>query len=1277
VRKGARTAFLAGIGLALLCLLSTLVCPSLIRRDYDRKSLDRLKRRAREVRTEFIAVLAAHAGLLGRVREALPGDTSFLFERLSALGLESDNEGTAFYGPDGRPAVWLGNAIDLGDHARSGDLTAFSAAAAFLVRDKASIYLASVEAAPGGGHIALFRLLAFVPQFQSSYVKQVHFLKPALMRRCAIDYWSFSEDVSGFERIFSKHDDEFAGEPRRANEIQTLYFPLRGPDGRILATVTLSSPSLTEKLATFREDALLGVFMLFVVSLLVLMFSFLSSPRFYRDRSPGAVLAVILLATVLRALFLPLSRLERVQSLSSFSPAGAGFLSIGGLTRSPADIFLTSAALALVIGCLTILALSGLAAKRRPVSLPFRILSEFAALGISLLLLDLFQEVLRKLVFNANIPLLRFSAHPEFLLLHLSVLFFLAAVLIAFYIALRTAALHSPGPGISFALVGPAVVANVFLFGGSPGLFPAAAQAAVLVFGLVLAHAPEKARRKEFIAAGFLLGILFLGQAADGASVLRTRSLIQDFLRNVVVSQEEWGNLLIRESIPEIEKRGAAIASFLKEPGSPDFAHGIWDRTLAARFNWYSGLEILDAEGNALSRFSLNVPRIYGRDLSLPPSPSWSVMRRSAVSLGRQRDFLVAYKDWIEEGTPLGRTLLFLSLDPEMLPFLYSANPYFELLRSGSIPSLNAVDFGLAIYGPDGRLQTNPGKISSGIPPAVLARLGASETAFWDSFKDGNRTYRSFYFRHESRIFSLYTLEKGLRARAVEFLKLLAFEFLLVLALVLPAALASRRLSFRNVFRSFSNRVYASFFAIALVPLLLFTIFTRGLFDRIFTGRFVEEAALHAGFARSIMEDFIDIQKGDRPGLPSPPEDLVLWVAATLSNDINLYRNAKLLSSSRREFFDAGLLPDLVDGAIYHRLTVEKVPFTTQRKRIGAYSFQTLTVPYEFRGSTFLVSMPFPLEKEEAARATGELVEFLFFLSLFFAGLVFVFARGIRAMIVVPVRKLLAGTREVSLGNLDVAIEHPSRDEMRTLVEGFNAMVGSLRAHRQELAEMGKKVAWAEMARRVAHEIKNPLTPIQLSAEHVLRVYEDRDGDFEKALRESMSYIIGEVEHLRRVAQEFMELSRDTSIRRDACDLRKIVEATVDPYRKFLSARIRFKETYEGGAAACLGDEAKLRTAFRNIIANAIEAIRDKGEIAVVVRRSGLSWRITVRDSGAGMPDAVLDKIFEPYFSTKDAGTGLGLPITRKIVEDHGGTIRVESEPGKGTTVTVELPAGP
>ncbi|MCK7511870.1 MAG: HAMP domain-containing protein [Desulfobacterales bacterium] len=131
-------------------------------------------------------------------------------------------------------------------------------------------------------------------------------------------------------------------------------------------------------------------------------------------------------------------------------------------------------------------------------------------------------------------------------------------------------------------------------------------------------------------------------------------------------------------------------------------------------------------------------------------------------------------------------------------------------------------------------------------------------------------------------------------------------------------------------------------------------------------------------------------------------------------------------------------------------------------------------------------------------KATREIVEFLVVLSAFFLVLVVVFSRGIRSMIIVPVRKLLAGTREVGLGNLEVRIEHRSRDEMMTLIDGFNTMIRNLKAHEQELAEMSKKVAWTEMARKVAHEIKNPLTPIQLSAEHVLKVAEDDRGDLKQ-----------------------------------------------------------------------------------------------------------------------------------------------------------------------------------
>jgi signal transduction histidine kinase len=1279
MRSRLRTGFLAALVLALLSLVISILVPRFLARGYDRKSLAGLKAKSGRIKQEFASVLKRHALILETTREfpaSVSGDARGMNALLHGLGLEPDTEGAACYDKGGKLLVWLGNVVDIEDHVPAGTLSAVDEnQAPFLIRDKASIYLISVVRLQGGGHLALAKLLAFIPRVESSYVGETHFLGHGLMKRCDIDYWSFREDVEGFERIFSRSGDEFAGQPRRENEIQTLYFPLRGPDRRILATVTLSSPSLTERLTAVRENILIFFYGFLVAALVCLLLGILLSPGLNRDRRGTAFLAAIFVLLSIRILLFPLCRLGPVHSLSIFSPSGAGFVSIGPLTRSPADIFLTAFAAALLAAFAAVYARPLFSSPKKAFSGPASAIIAAGALLTALGLLAGFKETVGRLVSNSNISLLRFEPGAVFWLLHLSLLMLFAAALASAYLILRATVVRSTGPAVFFSALVPSLAVLIIVWRGRYSLFAAGLPAALLILGIILARAPEKARRREFFGLGILIAGLFLVQTVEQASDARTRNLIQYFLRNSVLSQDQWGNFFMRESLPEIEKRGAAIASFLKEPGSPDFARTIWEKTLAARTNWYSSLELQDPEGNTLSRFSLNVPKLYGRGLSLPLNREWTVTRATVSSMGRERDFLVGHKDWYEGEVCLGRALLYLSLDPEMLPFLYSANPYFELLRAGPIPSLNNVDFGLLLFDGDGRFLFNPHKISSGIPADALNKLRTSDVPFWGDFKDGSRGYSAFYFRKGNRFYSLFTPRKSLRARAVGFLKFLFLDLFLAFLLAVPAVLRARKKPARRVFWSFSNKVYASFFAVALVPLLFFTLFTRGLFDRIFSDRFIEEAAARATFAKSILEDFLYFQDGGRTLPQPPPEDLVLWVSATLSNDVSLYRDAKLVSSSRREFFDSGLLPDLIDGDIAFRLLHDRAPFSTQRKKIGGYSFQTLTVPYDLGGSVFLISMPFPFEKQEAARATGELVEFILLLSAFFAGLVVLFARGVRAMIVVPVRKLLAGTREVGLGNLEVEIEHASRDEMRTLVDGFNSMVGNLKAQRMELAEMGKKVAWTEMARKVAHEIKNPLTPIQLSAEHILKVYED-GGDLGKTLRESVSYIIGEVENLRHISQDFMEIARDSTLQKEACDLRHVLEDVLAPYKKLLSARIRFREAYEGTDFLCPADPWKIRTAFRNIVANAVEAVKDKGEIVLRVRREADGLAIIIGDTGPGMPPEVLEKIFEPYFSTKDAGTGLGLPIARKIIEDHGGTVTAASRPGQGTEIVVRLPCG-
>ena len=1270
----------AALGLALLVAALTFTLPGFLSRDYDAKSLASLRGEAARTRQAFAVLLASFEARKARFAgAALPAEAADFYPLFRGAGLDPENAGIALSNGDGFVEAWYGNVLSPADQFDREEVEKRKReGGTFLVRRKASVYLAAFQPLGDSGRMLVhFSRLAFLPQVQSSFIREFHALRPALRSEFDIDYWDFRADVEGFEKFFARHEDEFIGQPRQKNEIQTLFFPLRNETGRIMATVTLASPSLTSRLTATREGLSLVLILALIIAGSAALAYFWSSPGFLggRDALSGVAGAALLIG--LRLLALPLGHLERVQSLRLFRPDVAGFASWKGLTQSPADIFLTAlTVLGLAVGLAVLFARPRRGSAARP-SVPGTIIAHVAAAVFSAGAVVAAYEAVRRVVDNSNLALLRWDFDLSRLALQLGLFVFLVAVLVLLAVVFRVS-FRRPGPRIPAGLiVGLAAVAGTWAAVVGPAALLAVVGAALVAWLFAVTVRPALSRRRELWVAGLILSALWLARSVDGLSVARTHRLIETTVRHTILTQETWGNFLIEESLPGLDRSERQIIAFFKDPqDDDDFAQALWQKTPVAKANWYSSLEVRDAEGNSLSRFSLNVPKVLGGTPDLPPSEEWAVVRYPLSFIGKEKDFLVGYRDYAEAGVRLGRIVLYVSLDPEMLPFLYSANPYFEVLRTDSMPSLGQIDFGCEIFDLDGRSLFNPRKLTSGLAAEVIERLNASSEPFWSAFRERGTVYDAYLFEWGERGYSLFTPRKNLRTQAVDFLRFFFLGLAAVVIVIVAVTLASGQASLRKPLRSFSNRVYASFLAVAIVPMLLFTVFTRDLFDSLFTERFVEDSAVHASYAQGLMEAFLIIQGVELSPYLAPTEDLALWISSTLSNDVILYADGVLVASSRREFFDSGLLPEILDGEAYQALVYERRPFFIQRTRLGGYSFQTLTVPYASKGTELFISLPFPFEKEQLNKATQEIVEFLVLLSAFFLVLVVLFSRGIKSLFIVPVRKLLAGTREVGLGNLEVSIEHRSSDEMMTLIDGFNTMIRNLKAHEQELAEMSKKVAWTEMARKVAHEIKNPLTPIQLSAEHVLKVYEDKRGDLDKTLKESMSYIIGEVENLRRIAQDFMEIARDTTVRKEPVDLRGLLEEVLRPYRRLLSERIRFTVVAEGTEFRARGDEAKLKTAFRNVVANAIEAIGQQGEVAVTIGRRGAAYAIAVRDTGPGMSKETAGRIFEPYFSTKDAGTGLGLPITKKIVEEHGGSIRVASEPGRGTTVTIELPAG-
>ncbi len=224
-----------------------------------------------------------------------------------------------------------------------------------------------------------------------------------------------------------------------------------------------------------------------------------------------------------------------------------------------------------------------------------------------------------------------------------------------------------------------------------------------------------------------------------------------------------------------------------------------------------------------------------------------------------------------------------------------------------------------------------------------------------------------------------------------------------------------------------------------------------------------------------------------------------------------------------------------------------------------------------------------------------------------------------------------------------------------------------------ELIKAQQLATWSEAARRVAHEIKNPLTPIRLAAERMLRKQQDGDADAAASVGEGVEIIVREVETMKRMVDEFSRFARMPRPQPAAVDLAQLVNETLHLYRG-VKPGVTVESDVRGGGATAHLDAEQIKRALINLLDNAVEATPAPGRVDVEVERRDGRLEMRVVDSGPGIPTEARDKIFLPYFSTKGRGSGLGLAIVHRIVTDHHGTLRVEDNPGGGSVFTITLP---
>jgi nitrogen fixation/metabolism regulation signal transduction histidine kinase len=321
-----------------------------------------------------------------------------------------------------------------------------------------------------------------------------------------------------------------------------------------------------------------------------------------------------------------------------------------------------------------------------------------------------------------------------------------------------------------------------------------------------------------------------------------------------------------------------------------------------------------------------------------------------------------------------------------------------------------------------------------------------------------------------------------------------------------------------------------------------------------------------------------------------------------------------------------------------------------------------------------VLSIPLALRQREAEAALQDLDRTIRLASLLFLIAAAALAHSISRRISGPIRDLTGATRQVAQGDLAARVVASSRDELRDLVESFNQMAGDLERQRRDLERSNRLAAWAEMARQVAHEVKNPLTPIQLSAEHLRRVYRDRDQDFGSTLETCTQTILKQVRILRGIVTEFSAFARPPAPILEPQDLQTLLPEVLRPYQAALPPGVELSLRVEE-APPVLADRRLLERAVVNLLENALQAVGEQGRIRVAVLAADGGVEVQVEDSGPGIEPELRERLFDPFFSTKTGGSGLGLALVKRIAEDHGGRVALRSAPGEGTTALLWLPA--
>ncbi len=730
-------------------------------------------------------------------------------------------------------------------------------------------------------------------------------------------------------------------------------------------------------------------------------------------------------------------------------------------------------------------------------------------------------------------------------------------------------------------------------------------------------------------------------------------------------ADEQFLQFLINETLRTSIKEPEISDSFVRRNLNHDAqAFIIWSKSPLQRESLNSSLVLFDRNKKVLGRFAvgLDKPVEFFEYFTNPDStiPQIKEINSGAKNTSKKIIGLVAlYNDNILSG--------YIGVATELNIESFGFASYPDFLESdkavlGSVVDLNQINIFEFTNGQVTQVYGDIFPSKEQKEQIINAKLSQFNDG-WVNLSLYGENYITFVLKEKKEnneeLTAVAVRDKQFTWNLFNFFKIFIVHSLFILILFL-VFIAIKLIRVQYTFRV---KLLTTFLVISIIPLILLAIYNR----QIESERTSQEIFSELGNQSTFLENHVKAQMEKHPD-----RDLIQAfdnAGKELGIAFSVYEFADQLFNSKNEFYNTGLFGKKLNPVVHFNLNYLSYREILVKEHIDKFIYDAFYRKITINNKAIILGVNDAFNKIKLTYSTANVDVFLFGVYSFAVIIIIMVSTLFANQIAAPIRRLTKATEAVAKGDLNIQLSQNEKGEIGDLFEGFNSMTRELQKNQSEIAELERENAWKEMAKQVAHEIKNPLTPMKLSVQQILASFQDKKENFGEILKKLSQSILNQIENLSLIASEFSTLAKMPSLKLERIELVSIIHDTINLFSDE-SIKINFNSKWSEIYSEA--DKSQFRRMLINLIRNSIQAHSTIITIELNKENSGID--IQIKDNGKGIPKESQNKIFESNFTTKETGMGLGLKLAKRFLEGIGGEIILLNSNESGTIFKISIP---